>query len=51
MKRTLNFNGFVHNEYLSHCQKIMKRYGIEDPKIVLQFNELLEYIDRRNSES
>ena len=49
MKRTLDFGGFIHNVYSVHLQKIMKRYGIEDPDVVLQFQELLNYVDKRNS--
>ena len=49
MKRTLNFSGFVHNEYSSHCEKIMKRYGVENPKVQLEFHDLLDYIEKRTS--
>lgn len=48
MKRTLDFGGFVHNVYITHLENIMKRHGVKNPEVVLQFNELLEYIERRN---
>ena len=48
MKRTLNFNGFL-KSYMAHIERIMERHGVKDPKAVLAFNELLEYIESRNS--
>ena len=48
MKRTLDFNGFI-NSYKAHLERIMERHGVEDPKAFLAFNELLEYIESRNS--
>ena len=48
MKRTLNFNGFL-KSYMAHLERIMERHGVKDPKAVLAFNELLEYIESRNS--
>jgi len=47
MKRTLNFNGFL-KSYMAHIERIMERHGVKDPKAVLAFNELLEYIESRN---
>ena len=48
MKRTLDFNGFI-NSYKAHLERIMERHGVKDPKAFLAFNELLEYIESRNS--
>ena len=45
----MDFKHFIHNVYRPHLEKIMKKYGIENPKIALRFNELLQYIEKRNS--
>ena len=50
MKRTLDFGGFL-KSYKLHLERIMERHGVKDPKAVLAFNELLEYIEKRNSKS
>ena len=50
MRRTLDFNGFL-KSYKAHIERIMARHGVEDPKAVLAFNELLEYIEARNSKT
>ena len=48
MKRTLDFNGFL-KSYKAHIERIMERHGVKDPKAVLAFDELLDYIEKRNS--
>jgi len=30
---------------------VQKRYGIKEPTTALEFNELMEYVERLNSES
>lgn len=49
MKRTLDFNGFL-KSYKAHIERIMERHGVKNPQAVLAFDELLEYIEKRNSE-
>eukprot|EP00795_Rhopilema_esculentum_P000707 gene707-10418_t len=47
MKRTLDFKGFL-NTYRDHLQRIMERHGEKDSKAIIAFDELLEYIEKRN---
>ena len=49
LKRTLSFNKFIKG-YQSLLYRIQKRYGIKEPTTALQFNELMEYVERLNSE-
>ena len=48
LKRTLSFNKFIKG-YQTLLYRIQKRYGIKEPTTVLEFNELMEYVDRLNS--
>ncbi|XP_031551297.1 uncharacterized protein LOC116288619 isoform X2 [Actinia tenebrosa] len=47
LKRTLSFNKFI-KDYQSLLYRIQKRYGVKDPSTDLQFNELMEYVERLN---
>ena len=49
LKRTLSFGKFTRN-YQALLYRIQKRYGVEDPTTALQFNHLMEYVERLNSE-
>jgi len=48
MKRALSFHSFIKETYLSHLERLMKRYGVTEPKIVLDYKELLHYVEKRN---
>ena len=48
LKRTLSFNKFIKG-YQALLYRIQKRYGIKEPTTALQFNELMEYVERLNS--
>ncbi|XP_032219958.2 uncharacterized protein LOC5519268 isoform X2 [Nematostella vectensis] len=47
LKRTLSFNKFIKG-YQTLLYRIQKRYGVTDPTTALQFNELMEYVERLN---
>ncbi|XP_078369335.1 uncharacterized protein LOC144653259 isoform X1 [Oculina patagonica] len=47
LKRTLSFNKFIKG-YQALLYRIQKRYGIKEPTTALQFNELMEYVERLN---
>ncbi len=49
MKRTLDFNGFL-KSYGLHLERIMERHGVKDARATINFDEVLEYIEKRNSE-
>ncbi|KAJ7357657.1 hypothetical protein OS493_023788 [Desmophyllum pertusum] len=47
LKRTLSFNKFIKG-YQALLHRIQKRYGIKEPTTALEFNELMEYVERLN---
>lgn len=47
LKRTLSFNKFIKG-YQELLFRIQKRYGIKEPTTALEFNELMEYVERLN---
>lgn len=47
LKRTLSFNKFIKG-YQELLFRIQKRYGIKEPRTALEFNELMEYVERLN---
>lgn len=49
LKRTLSFNKFIKG-YQALLYRVQERYGIKDPTTALEFNELMEYVERLNSE-
>lgn len=48
LKRTLSFNKFIKG-YQALLYRIQHRYGIREPSTALEFNELMEYVERVNS--
>lgn len=48
LKRTLSFNKFIKG-YQALLYRIQNRYGIKEPSTALEFNELMEYVERVNS--
>ncbi|XP_044177676.1 uncharacterized protein LOC114950772 isoform X4 [Acropora millepora] len=47
LKRTLSFNKFIKG-YQALLYRIQHRYGIREPSTALEFNELMEYVERVN---
>lgn len=47
LKRTLSFNKFIKG-YQALLYRIQERYGIKEPTTALEFNELMEYVERLN---
>ncbi|KAK2563602.1 IQ domain-containing protein M [Acropora cervicornis] len=48
LKRTLSFNKFIKG-YQALLYRIQHRYGIREPSTALEFNELMEYVERVNN--
>ena len=43
-----NIHSYVHEIYVPHLKDIMRKNGEENPKLTIQYNELLQYVNDRN---
>ena len=43
-----NIHSYVHKVYVPHLKVIMRKNGEKNPKVTIQYNELLQYVNDRN---